>query len=93
MSIPKLQLVPQPRPQAEIIAHAPATLDSAKTILVNRKQLSEAREGAHHISSALHNAENLSDLNISELADLCRRIYHAIEVLSAMLNVTPEVAA
>jgi hypothetical protein len=92
MSIPKLQLVPQPCPQAEIITDAPATLDSAKTIIVNREQLSEAHEDARHISSALYNAENLSDLDISELADLCRTIYHAIEVLSAMLNATPEVA-
>lgn len=93
MSIPKLQLVPQPQPQAEIITHAPATLDFTKTIIVNREQLSEAHEDARHVSRVLHNAENLSDLDISELAYLCRTIYHATEVLGAMLNTTPEVAA
>ncbi len=92
MSIPKLQLVPQPRPQAEIITHAPDTLDFTKTMIVNREQLTEAHADASHVSRVLHNAENLSDLDISELVYLCRTIYHATEILGAMLS-APEVAA
>lgn len=93
MSIPKLQLVPQPRPQAEIITHAPATtLDFTKTIIVNREQLREAHEDARHVSRVLHNAETLSDMDISELAYLCRTIYHATEILGAMLEAKGEAA-
>jgi hypothetical protein len=46
MSIPKLQLVPQPQPQAEVIRHAPDTLDFMRAIIVNRKQLTEALKDA-----------------------------------------------
>ncbi len=92
MSIPKLQLVPQPQPQAEIITHAPATLDFTKTIIVNREQLTEAFTDARHVSRVLHNVENLSDLDFSEVAYLCRTLHHATEVLSGMLNPEGEAA-
>ncbi len=59
MSIPKLQLVPQP--QAETITHAPAALDFTRVIIVNREQLTEAYTDARHASRILHNVENLSD--------------------------------
>ncbi len=91
MSIPKLQLVPQP--PAELSTHAPATLDFTKTIIVNREQLTEAHADARHVSRVLHNVENLSDLDYSELAYLCRTLYHATEVLGAMLNPKGEVAS
>jgi len=84
MSIPKLQLVPQP--QAETIAHAPATLDFTQAIIVNREQLTEAYTDARHASRVLHNIENLSDLDFSELAYICRTLHHATEVLGGMLN-------
>ena len=87
MSIPKLQLVPQPRPQTEIVTHAPATLDFTKALIVNREQLTEAYTDARHVSRCLHNVENLSELDISESAYLCRTIFHVTEVLGGMLNV------
>ncbi len=84
MSIAKLQLVPQP--QAEIITHAPTTLDFTKTVIVSREQLTDAYTDARHVSRVLHNVENLSDLDYSELDDLCRTLHHATEVLGTMLN-------
>ena len=66
--------------------HAPATLDFSKTIIVNREQLTEAHADASHVSRVLHNVENLSDLDYSELAYLCRTLHHATEVLGAMLT-------
>ncbi len=92
MSIPNLQLVPQPKPQTEIITHAPTTLDFTKALVVNREQLTEAYTDTSHVSRCLHNVENLSDLDFSELAYLCRTIHHATEVLGAMLNAKEEVA-
>ena len=86
MSISKLQLVGQQPQQAEIITHEPATLDFTKAIIVNREQLTEAYTDARHVSRILHNVENLSDLDFSELACLCRTLHHATEVLGAMLN-------
>lgn len=90
MSIPKLQLVPQP--QAELATHAPATLDFTQAIIVNREQLTEAYTDARHVSRVLHNVENLSDLDYSELAYLCRSLHHATEVLGVMLNPKGEAA-
>ncbi len=91
MSIPKLQLVPQP--QAELSTHAPATLDFSKTIIVSREQLTEAYRETRHVSRVLHNVENLSDLDYTELAYLCRTLHHATEVLGAMLNPKGEAAS
>ncbi len=91
MSIPKLQLIPQP--QAEIITHAAATtLDFTQAIIVNREQSTEAHTDARHASRILHNVENLSDLDYFELAYLCRTLHHASEILGAMLNAKGEVA-
>ena len=84
MSIHKLQLVPQP--QAEIITHEPATLNFSMAIIVNREQLTEAYTDARHVSRVLHNVENLSDLDYSDLDDLCRTIHHVTEVLGTMQN-------
>ncbi len=89
MSIPKLQLVSQ----TEIVTHAPATLDFTKTIIVNREQLTEAHADARHVSRVLHNVENLTDLDYSELAYLCRTLYHATEVIGAMLTPKGEAAS
>jgi len=91
MSIPKLQLVPQP--PAELSTHAPATLDFTKTIIVNREQLTEAHADARHVSRVLHNVENLTDLDYSELAYLCRTLHHATEVLALMLSPKGEAAS
>jgi hypothetical protein len=86
MSIPKLQLVPQPRPQTEVVRHAPDTLDFTRAIIVNREQLAEALRDARHVSGVLHNIENLDDLSWEEMTDLCRRAYKAARALSAMLE-------
>jgi len=86
MSIPKLQLVPQPKPQAEVIRHAPDTLDFMQAIIVNREHLSEALKDACHVSGVLHNVENLDDLSWEEMTDLCRAAYRATRALAAMLE-------
>ncbi len=86
MSIPKLQLVPQPQPQAEAIRHAPDTLDFTRAIIVNREQLAEALNDARHVSAILHNIENLDDLSWEEMTDLCRTAYSAARALAAMLE-------
>lgn len=91
MSIAKLRLVPQ-QPRAELITHAPHTLDFTKSLIVNREHLTEAYEDARHVSQQLHNIENLTDLDSSELAYLCRTIYHAAEVLGDMLGGKGEAA-
>jgi len=88
MSIAKLQLVTQP--PAEIIAHAPTMLDFTNAVIVSREQLTEAYTDARHVSRVLHNVENLSDLDFSELAYLCRTLHHATEVLDGMLNAKGE---
>ncbi len=90
MSIPKLQLVTQL--QAELSTHTPATLDFTQAIIVNREQLTAAYTDARHASRVLHNVENLSNLDYSELAYLCRSLHHATEVLGGMLNPTGEAA-
>ena len=77
MSIPKLQLVPQPQPQAEVIRHLPNTLDFTRAIIVNCEQLAEALKDARHVSAVLHNVENLDDLDWHEMTDLCRTAYNA----------------
>ena len=86
MSIPKLQLVAQPQPQAEVIRHSPDTLDFARAIIVNREQLAEALKDARHVSGVLHNIENLDDLSWEEMTDLCRTAYSAARALAAMLD-------
>ncbi len=86
MSIPKLQLVPQPYPQLELIPHAPATLDFTGAVIVNRKQLTEACKDARNVSGVLHNIQNLDDLDWDEMTDLCRMAYHAAQLLQAMLD-------
>ena len=92
MSIPKLQLVPQPQPQAEVIRHAPDTLDFTRAIIVNREQLAEALKDARHVSAVLHNIENLDDLDWHEMTDLCRTAYNAARALAAMFE-TKEINA
>jgi 3-methyladenine DNA glycosylase Tag len=92
MSIPKLQLVPQPKPQAEVVRHAPDTLDFTRAIIVNREQLAEALRNARHVSAVLHNIENLDDLSWEEMTDLCRTAHRAARDLAAMLE-TKEVDA
>lgn len=84
MSIPKLQLVPQP--QAEIIRHAPDTLDFTRALIVNREQLAEALRDARHVSGVLHNIENLDDLDWEEMRDLCRTPYRTVQLLAACLT-------
>ena len=86
MSIPKLQLVPQPQPQAEAIRHAPDTLDFTRAIIINREQLTEALRDARHVSAVLHNVENLDDLDWQEMTDLCRTAYNATRALAAMFE-------
>lgn len=86
MSIPKLQLVPQPQPQAEAIRHAPDTLDFTSAIIVNREQLAEALKDVRHVSGVLHNIENLDDLDWHEMSDLCRTAYSAARALAAMFD-------
>jgi hypothetical protein len=86
MSIPKLQLVPQPQPQAEVIHHAPDTLDFTRAIIVNREQLAEALRDARHVYGVLHNIENLDDLDWHEMSDLCCTAYSAARALAAMLE-------
>lgn len=86
MSIPKLQLVPQPQPQAEVIRHTPDTLDFTRAIIVNSEQLTEALKDARHVSAVLHNIENLDDLDWHEMTDLCRTAFNAARALAAMLE-------
>ncbi|MDQ3254612.1 MAG: hypothetical protein M3R15_12010 [Acidobacteriota bacterium] len=86
MSIPKLQLVPQPQPQAEVIRHAPDTLDFTRAIIINREQLAEALKDARHISAVLHNIENLDGLDWHEMTELCRTAYNAARALTAMFE-------
>ncbi len=86
MSIPKLQLVPQPQPQAEVIRHLPDTLDFTHAIIVNREQLAETLRDARHVSAVLHNIENLDDLSWEEMTVLCRTAYRAARTLAAMLE-------
>ena len=86
MSIPKLQLVPQPKPQAQVIRHAHHTLDFTRAIIVNREQLAEALKDARNVSAVLHNVENLDDLDWHEMTDLCRTAYNAARALAAMLD-------
>ena len=86
MSIPKLQLVPQPQPQAEIIRHAPETLDFSRAFIVNREQLIEAHREARHAAQILHNIENLSDLDWEEMTELCRTAHRTVQLLSTMLD-------
>ncbi len=91
MSIAKLQLAAQ-HPPAEIIPHAPATLDFANAIIVNREQLAEAYSKARFASRRLDNIEGVSELDIEALDDLCRSLYHATELLGEMLNAKGEPA-
>ena len=86
MSIPKLQLVPQPKPRAEVVRHASDTLDFARAIIVNREQLVGALRDTRHVSGVLHNIENLDDLSWEEMTDLCRTAYSAARALAAMLE-------
>ncbi len=92
MSIPKLQLVPQPQPQPEVIRHATDTLDFTRAIIVNREQLTEALRDARHVSAVLHNIENLDDIDWHEMTDLCRKAYNAARALETMFE-TKEVNA
>jgi len=91
VSIHKLQLVPQPH--AEIITHEPATLNFSMAIIVNREQLTDAYTDARHVSRVLHNVENSSDLDYSDLDDLCRTLHHVTEALGGMLNAKGEAAS
>jgi len=86
MSIPKLQLAPQPQTQAEIIHHAPDTLDFTGAIIVNRHQLAEAMKDARYVSAVLRNIENLDDLDWHEMTDLCRTAYRTVQLLAAILD-------
>ncbi len=86
MSIPKLQLVPQLQPQAEVIRHLPDTLDFTRAIIVNREQLAEALMDVRHVSGVLHNIESLDDLDWHEMSDLCRTAYRTVQLLAAMLD-------
>ncbi len=86
MSIPKLQLVPQPQPQAEVIHRAPETLDFSGAIIVNREQLAEAFRDACYVSAVLHNIENPNDFSWEEMSDLCRTAYSAARTLAALLK-------
>ena len=86
MSIPKLQLVPQPQPRTEVIRHAPDTLDFTRAIIVNREQLAEALKDARHVSAVLHNIENLDDLSWEEMTDLCRTAFNTARALAAMFE-------
>jgi hypothetical protein len=86
MSKPKLQLVPQPKPQTEVVRHALNTLDFTRAIIVNREQLAEALRDMRHVSNILHNIENLDDLDWQEMNDLCRTAFRAAQSLAAMLD-------
>ena len=86
MSIPKLQLVPQPQPQAEAIRHAPETLDLTRPIIINREQLAEALKDVRHVSGILHNIENLDDLDWHEMSALGRTTYNAARTLAVMFE-------
>ena len=86
MSIPRLQLVPQPQPRTEDIRHAPGTLDFTRAIIVNREQLAAALKDARHVSTVLHNIENLDDLDWHEMSDLCRTAYSTARALAAMFE-------
>ena len=69
-----------------LIERQPATLDCTQAIIVNREQLAEAHRDARHVSTILHNIENLDDLDWREMSDLCRTAYNAARALAAMLD-------
>ena len=91
MSIAKLRLEWQ-QPPAEIIPHAPVTLDFASAIIVNREQLAEAYSKARFASRRLSNIEDMSELDIEAVDDLCRTLFRATRLLGEMLNAKGEVA-
>ena len=79
-------------PALTLIERQPATLDFTQAIIVNREQLAEALRDARHVSTILHNIENLDDLDWREMSDLCRTAYCTARALAAMLD-TKEVNA
>lgn len=85
MSIANIELVTQPS-QAGVTTHAPDAINSINTIVVNREKLIEAYNDANHVSRCLHNIEDPSELHYSDLAHLCRTIYHVAELLDGMLK-------
>ncbi len=70
----------------ELIKHRAHTLDFTQAIIVNREQLAEALRDTRHVSTILHNIENLDDLDCEEMNDLCRTAYNAARTLAAMLE-------
>lgn len=91
MSIAKRELEAQ-QPPAELITHAPATLDFASAIIVNREQLTEAYSKARFASRRLQTIESASALDIEAIDDLCRSLYRATHLLGEMLSAKGEAA-
>lgn len=87
-SIINLRLVPQEEePRREVITHTqPETLDFASALIVNREQLREAYLDTRYASHFLHNVSDPAEIDIAELAYLCRTLHHAAQILSDMLD-------
>lgn len=86
MSIIKIRLSAQPLPQAEIITHQRNTLDFTQAVIVNREQLQEAYAKARFASRRLHYIENIDEIDLAALEDMCRSLHRATEVLGRMLH-------
>ena len=79
---------PDAQPHAEFITHPPDALDTIRAVIVNHQQLTDAYTDVRRVSGRLHHVEDLSELDWSDLNDLCRTIHHAAKLLGAMLSET-----
>ncbi len=70
----------------DLIQRQPATLDFTQAIIVNRAELAEALRDTSHVSTILHNIENLDDLDWHEMSDLCRMAFNTARALAAMID-------
>lgn len=74
--------------------HSPATLavtesialDLASTLTVNRNQLLQAYTKARFAERRLSNIDNLCELDMEAIDDLCRSLFQATQILNEMLN-------
>lgn len=66
-----------------------ATLDApdcTNTLTVNREQLTHAYTKARFAARRLSNVENLCELDMEAIDDLCRSLFQATQVLGEMLD-------
>lgn len=90
-----ISLVPKDaqQPPTQLTTRQYITLDTTSAVIVDIEQLDEARDEARQVSRRLHNVESLSELDWSELADLCRTAHRTTQLLQAMLEPQKEEGA